>query len=176
MSKNPQQTAYMYASSRVRALENGIVGKDRIEQLVNAAGMDEVYARLSEFGVELVKDADGCVLEGRIDRVDQWTGSIDGGSPSDFLRVIDYKRGGKALKLADKFRSLPVQNEIIEDLIIAAEGEYLMCMSAARYNGGKKETPAGFTQEWCKRYAASWRRDNKESELYRILDVFLNMK
>ncbi|MBE6675522.1 MAG: hypothetical protein E7594_01640 [Ruminococcaceae bacterium] len=63
MSKNPQQTAYMYASSRVRALENGIVGKDRIEQLVNAAGMDEVYARLSEFGVELVKDADGCVLE-----------------------------------------------------------------------------------------------------------------
>ena len=70
MSKNPQQTAYMYASSRVRALENGIVGKDRIEQLVNAAGMDEVYARLSEFGVELVKDADGCVLEEQtLDRI-----------------------------------------------------------------------------------------------------------
>ena len=69
-----------------------------------------------------------------------------------------------------------MQNEIIEDLTIAAEGEYLMCMSAARYHGGKKQTPAGFTEDWCKRYAASWRRDNKESELYRILDVFLNMK
>ncbi len=63
MSKNPQQTAYMYASSRVRALENGIVGKDRIEQLLGVASMDEAYARLSEFGVEIVKDADGCVLE-----------------------------------------------------------------------------------------------------------------
>ncbi|MBR6553843.1 MAG: family 20 glycosylhydrolase [Clostridia bacterium] len=82
----------------------------------------------------------------------------------------------KSLKLADKFRSLPVQNDIIEDLTIAAEGEYLMCMSSARYHGGKKQTPAGFTEDWCKRYAASWRRDNKESELYRILEVFLNMK
>ncbi len=42
----------------------------------------------------------------------------------------------KALKLADKFRSLPVQNEIIEDLIIACEGEYLMCLSYAGYHGG----------------------------------------
>ena len=92
-------------------------------------------------------------------------------SPKDLVACAN-----KALKLADKFRALPVQNEIIEDLIIACEGEYLMCMSSARYHGGKKQTPAGFTEDWVKRYSAAWRRDNKESELYRIVDVFLNMK
>ena len=50
-----------------------------------------------EDGVLAIRLPDGCVLEGRIDRVDQWTGSIDGGNPSDFLRVIDYKRGGNEL-------------------------------------------------------------------------------
>ena len=81
----------------------------------------------------------------------------------------------KALKLADKFRSLPVQNDIIRDLIIACEGQYLMCLFSARYHGIKKSAPEGFTEDWCKRYAASWRRDNKESELNRVLEVFLGM-
>lgn len=81
----------------------------------------------------------------------------------------------KALKLADKFRSLPVQNDIIRDLTIACEGQYLMCLFSARYHGIKKYAPEGFTEDWCKRYAASWRRDNKESELNRVLEVFLGM-
>ena len=63
MSKNPQQTAYMYASARVRALETGLVGKERIEALTMSANVDELYARLGEYGVELVKDADGNVQE-----------------------------------------------------------------------------------------------------------------
>ena len=63
MSKNLQQTAYMYASARVRALENGIVGKDRIEALATASNMDELYARLWEYGVVPIKDAQGKVLE-----------------------------------------------------------------------------------------------------------------
>lgn len=45
----------------------------------------------------------GCTLEGRIDRVDAW---------EDYLRVIDYKRGGKALRIDDvrqgKSLQLPV--------------------------------------------------------------------
>ena len=66
----------------------------------------------TDFGVEdgearLVVGAPGgeCTLEGRIDRVDAWD---EGG----YLRVIDYKRGGKALKLDEAFyglsRQLPV--------------------------------------------------------------------
>ena len=62
-----------------------------------------------EDGVLAIRLPDGCVLEGRIDRVDQWTGSIDGGSPSDFLRVIDYKRGGKSLKLSETYYGLRLQ-------------------------------------------------------------------
>ncbi len=77
----------------------------------------------------------------------------------------------KALKIADGFRKLPVQNDIIRDLTIAAEGEYILCMSAAKKYGGRKRIPDGFLDSWCQRYAASWRRDNKESELHRILDV-----
>ncbi|MBQ7378595.1 MAG: V-type ATPase subunit [Clostridia bacterium] len=62
MSKNPQQTAYMYASSRVRALEVGIIGKDRIEHLADAADLGELYARLEEYGVTLIRDEQGSVL------------------------------------------------------------------------------------------------------------------
>ena len=63
MSKIPQQTAYMYACARVRALETRIVGRERIEQLADAPGMDELYARLGEFGVTLVRDERGRVLD-----------------------------------------------------------------------------------------------------------------
>jgi len=135
-----------------------------------------VYGDKTGKAMEYVRELGDCcqILNWAVLCVKYFGGSTWMQSSSDPKELV--AGANKAQKLADKFRSLPVQNEIIEDLIIAAEGEYLMCMSAARYNGGKKETPAGFTQEWCKRYAASWRRDNKESELYRILDVFLNMK
>ena len=63
MSKYPQQTAYMYASARVRALETGLVGRERIEALTAAASMDELYARLGEYGIALIRDAEGKVLE-----------------------------------------------------------------------------------------------------------------
>lgn len=60
MSKKPQSTAYMFASARVRVLENGLIGKDRIAQLVEASSVDELYARLEEYGVTLVRK-DGSV-------------------------------------------------------------------------------------------------------------------
>ena len=43
-----------------------------------------------------------CALEGRIDRVDEWV-------QGDYLRVIDYKRGGKALQLDEVFHGLSLQ-------------------------------------------------------------------
>lgn len=80
----------------------------------------------------------------------------------------------KALKIAGGFRKLPVQNDIINDLTIAAEGQYIICTSAAKHYGSRKRIPDGFIENWCRRYAESWRRDNKESELFKILDVFYN--
>lgn len=47
---------------------------------------------------------DGSILEGRIDRIDEFSGDI-----GDFLRVIDYKRGGKTLKLAETYYGLRLQ-------------------------------------------------------------------
>ncbi len=63
MSKKPQSSAYTYACARIRALENGIVGKDRIAQLAEAASMDELYARLEEYGVTLARDEYGVQIE-----------------------------------------------------------------------------------------------------------------
>ncbi len=80
----------------------------------------------------------------------------------------------KALKIADAFRKLDVQNDIINDLAIAAEGQYIICMAAARSYGGKKTIPDGFIDDWCSRYSTSWRRDNKESELYKVTEVIYN--
>lgn len=63
----------------------------------------------SDFGVEdagarlTVNAVSGeCTLEGRIDRVDEWA---EGG----YLRVIDYKRGGKALALDAVYHGLSLQ-------------------------------------------------------------------
>lgn len=63
----------------------------------------------SDFGVEdgvarlVVNAASGeCTLEGRIDRIDEWA---EGG----YLRVIDYKRGGRPLALDEVYHGLSLQ-------------------------------------------------------------------
>ena len=60
-------------------------------------GKEDGPARLTIDG-----GADACVLEGRIDRVDTWA---EGG----YLRVIDYKRGGRALELDGVYHGLSLQ-------------------------------------------------------------------
>ena len=57
-----------------------------------------------EDGALAIRLPNGCILEGRIDRVDEWSGS-----EADFLRVIDYKRGGKSLKLSEAYYGLRLQ-------------------------------------------------------------------
>ena len=55
-----QPTEYMYASARVRALENHLVGRERVEALLDARSADEVWSRLADSGVsENVKSEDG---------------------------------------------------------------------------------------------------------------------
>lgn len=60
-------------------------------------GIEDGIARLT------VDTASGdCTLEGRIDRIDEWP---EGG----YLRVIDYKRGGKELELDAVYHGLSLQ-------------------------------------------------------------------
>lgn len=54
--KRLQDTEYMYASSRVRALENRLVGRERMEALIEARNADEVLARLAEYGLTVPTD------------------------------------------------------------------------------------------------------------------------
>ena len=60
-------------------------------------GVEDGGARLT---VDAVSGA--CTLEGRIDRIDEWA---EGG----YLRVIDYKRGGKPLALDEVYHGLSLQ-------------------------------------------------------------------
>lgn len=65
--------------------------------LETAFGAEDGPARLT------IRAASGeCTLEGRIDRVDEW---LEGG----YLRVIDYKRGGRALDLDAVYHGLSLQ-------------------------------------------------------------------
>lgn len=45
-----------------------------------------------------------CTMEGRIDRIDEWKNPGE-----DFLRVIDYKRGGNELRLCEAYYGLQLQ-------------------------------------------------------------------
>ena len=77
----------------------------------------------SDFGREdgparlVVNAASGqCVLEGRIDRIDDWA---EGG----YLRVIDYKRGGKTLNLDEVYHGLSLQLPVYLAAAMKRRGE-----------------------------------------------------
>jgi V/A-type H+-transporting ATPase subunit C len=57
--KKLQPTEYMYASARIRSLENRIVGRERMELLIEARSSDEVMDRLAEYGLKLPENPDG---------------------------------------------------------------------------------------------------------------------
>lgn len=53
---------YLYGSAHVRALENAIVGRDRILRMAECRGIEDAYSLLTEAGVTLVRSEDGAVL------------------------------------------------------------------------------------------------------------------
>ena len=74
-------------------------------------GREDGAARL------IVNPASGqCVLEGRIDRIDDW---VEGG----YLRVIDYKRGGKPLNLDAVYHGLSLQLPVYLAAAMKRRGE-----------------------------------------------------
>ena len=53
--KKLQPTEYMYASARLRAMENRLVGRERIELLLEARSSAEAMERLAEYGLTLAE-------------------------------------------------------------------------------------------------------------------------
>ena len=50
---------YLFGSANIRTLEHAIIGRDRIERLLNAKTTDEAYALLEEYGVSIGRSEDG---------------------------------------------------------------------------------------------------------------------
>lgn len=50
---------YLYGSAHVRALENAIIGRDRIARLTEVKDVSEAYAFLAEAGVTVYRDEEG---------------------------------------------------------------------------------------------------------------------
>lgn len=59
--KKLQATEYMYASARIRAMENRLMGRERIDVLVDSRTAGDVMAKLAEYGLAPNASADGSV-------------------------------------------------------------------------------------------------------------------
>lgn len=57
--KKLQATEYMYASARIRAMENRLVGRERIDVLVDARSSEDVMSKLAEYGVSPAEEGEG---------------------------------------------------------------------------------------------------------------------
>ena len=57
--KKLQPTEYTYASARIRSLENRIVGRERMEILMESKSVEEVLDRLAEYGYVTVEEDAG---------------------------------------------------------------------------------------------------------------------
>lgn len=59
MKKRQAETEYLYGSARVRALENRLVGRERINQLLESKSVAEMMNRLTEYGVTMSEGTTG---------------------------------------------------------------------------------------------------------------------
>ncbi|MBQ4088457.1 MAG: PD-(D/E)XK nuclease family protein [Clostridia bacterium] len=66
--------------------------------------MELEFGREDGAAIKLLTESGECTLEGHIDRIDEWENPGE-----DFLRVIDYKRGGTELKLCEAYYGLQLQ-------------------------------------------------------------------
>lgn len=62
MAGKYKATDYLYGSARVRALETKIVGRERLERMLEARSAGEILASLGEHGFEIVRNESGAIL------------------------------------------------------------------------------------------------------------------
>lgn len=64
--KKLQPTEYTYASARIRSLENRIVGRERMEILMESRSVEEALDRLAEYGCVTAEEADAPLTSGKV--------------------------------------------------------------------------------------------------------------
>ena len=96
---------YLFGSANIRTLENAIIGRERIERLLNTKTTDEAWALLADWGIDIVRNSDGNpmreetllgVLKGAYDRLTELA------PDSDALRLWLYPYDCNNLKAAQK--------------------------------------------------------------------------
>ena len=80
----------------------------------HAAALEQSFG--PEDGARAIRLDGDCVLEGRIDRIDEWD------EADKYLRVIDFKRGGKTFKLATVYYGLQLQLPVYLASALARRG------------------------------------------------------
>lgn len=69
--KKLQPTEYTYASARIRSLENRIVGRERMDALIESRSVEEVMDRLAEYGYALPEAAEASDATGKLSSADR---------------------------------------------------------------------------------------------------------
>ena len=99
-------TDYLFGSANIRTLENAIIGRERIERLLNTKTTDEAWELLSDWGVSIVRNNETGkpareetllgILKGAYDRLGELA------PDSDALRLWLYPYDCNNLKAAQK--------------------------------------------------------------------------
>lgn len=96
---------YLFGSANIRTLENAIIGRERIERLLNTKTTSEAWELLSDWGVNIVRNSDGNpmreetllgILKGAYARL------MELAPDSDALRLWLYPYDCNNLKAAQK--------------------------------------------------------------------------
>ena len=96
---------YLFGSANIRTLENAIIGRERIERLLNTKTTSEAWELLSDWGVNIVRNSDGNpmreetllgILKGAYARLTELA------PDSDALRLWLYPYDCNNLKAAQK--------------------------------------------------------------------------
>ena len=96
---------YLFGSANIRTLENAIIGRERIERLLNTKTTDEAWSLLADWGVNVVRNSEGKpireetllgILKGAYDRLSELA------PDSDALRLWLYPYDCNNIKAAQK--------------------------------------------------------------------------
>ena len=97
---------YLFGSANIRTLEHAIIGRERIERLLNAKSTDEAWTLLSDWGIQVLRDDEtGAplrevtllgILKGAYDRINELA------PDADAFRLWRYPYDCNNLKAAQK--------------------------------------------------------------------------
>ena len=137
--------AFVFASTRIRALECGLIGTERMERLLLAGDLPRCVDLLEEFGVEVIRDPENGemdrerTLEHRLQRAYQEVLSLT--ENADFLKLWLYPYDCNNLKAMIKCHRRGVS---AEGMLFDFGTIPLALLETAVQNGTYEDLPAPF--------------------------------